>query len=46
MDRLRIYGAKARFLSGGAAMADLVYLVIGLLFFGLMGAYAHACTRL
>jgi len=27
-------------------MADLVYLVLGLLFFGLMGVYAHACNRL
>jgi hypothetical protein len=28
------------------AMADLVYVVLGLLFFGLMGVYALACNRL
>jgi hypothetical protein len=28
------------------AMADIVYLVLGLLFFGLMAAYANACDRL
>jgi len=27
-------------------MADIVYLVLGLLFFALMGAYAVACDRL
>jgi hypothetical protein len=28
------------------AMADVVYLVIGVLFFVLMGVYAVACDRL
>jgi hypothetical protein len=28
------------------AMADFVYLALGLLFFGLMAAYANACDRL
>jgi hypothetical protein len=28
------------------AMADVVYVVLGLLFFGLMGLYATACSRL
>ena len=28
------------------AMADVVYLVIGILFFVLMGVYAVACDRL
>jgi hypothetical protein len=28
------------------AMADLIYLVVGILFFALMGLYAHACERL
>jgi len=27
-------------------MADLVYVVLGLLFFGLMAVYASACSRL
>jgi len=27
-------------------MADIVYVVIGLLFFALMGGYAVACDRL
>jgi len=27
-------------------MADIVYVVIGLLFFALMGVYAVACDRL
>ena len=29
-----------------AAMADLIYLSVGILFLGLMGAYAIACDRL
>jgi hypothetical protein len=28
------------------AMADVVYVVLGLLFFALMGLYATACNRL
>jgi len=27
-------------------MADIVYVVVGLLFFALMGVYAFACDRL
>jgi hypothetical protein len=37
----------ARLISRGRrAMADIVYVVIGLLFFALMAGYAVACDRL
>jgi hypothetical protein len=35
-----------RFKGRRFAMADLIYVVLGLLFFGLMGLYATACSRL
>jgi hypothetical protein len=28
------------------AMADVIYLTAGILFFAVMGVYAHACNRL
>jgi hypothetical protein len=46
MDRLCGSGAKPGLIWRRRAMADLVYLALGLLFFGLMGAYAIACNRL
>jgi hypothetical protein len=39
-------GAKAPIALEVRAMADVVYLVIGVLFFVLMGGYAVACDRL
>jgi len=33
-------------LIGDAAMADVIYLVLGFAFFGLMALYADACNRL
>ena len=48
IDRLSASAAKAaRLISKGRrAMADIVYVVIGLLFFALMAVYAVACDRL
>jgi hypothetical protein len=47
MDRLRVFGAEQRrSIHRGAVMADLIYLFLGLLFFGLMTVYAVACDRL
>jgi hypothetical protein len=37
---------NARLIWRRFAMADVVYVVLGLLFFGLMGLYATACNRL
>jgi hypothetical protein len=39
-------GAHKRPVKWEAAMADIVYLVVGILFFAVMGLYAHACDRL
>jgi hypothetical protein len=43
--RLRPQNRRVKSQSG-AAMADIVYVVVGLLFFALMGLYAVACDRL
>jgi hypothetical protein len=43
---LRFLGAKLDLVLEVRAMADIVYLAIGVLFFILMGAYAIACNRL
>jgi hypothetical protein len=37
---------KTRLIWRRHAMADFVYLAIGLLFFALMTVYANACSRL
>jgi hypothetical protein len=48
IDRLSVRAAKPprQIAKGRRVMADIVYVVIGLLFFALMGAYAVACDRL
>jgi hypothetical protein len=46
MDFLHGYGASPQFLRSRYAMLDVVYVVIGLLFFALMAGYAVACDRL
>jgi hypothetical protein len=46
IDPLHAHGAKARIQMEVLAMADVVYLVIGLLFFAVMAGYAVACERL
>ena len=46
MDSLRGKGASRSLRGGCLAMLDLVYLVVGILFFVLMGAYVVACDRL
>jgi hypothetical protein len=48
IDRLLASAAKRprRIAKGRRVMADIVYVVIGLLFFALMGVYAVACDRL
>jgi hypothetical protein len=48
IDRLSASAPKPprRISKGRRAMADIVYIVIGLLFFALMGVYAVACDRL
>lgn len=48
IDRLSASAAnRPRLISRGRrAMADIVYVVIGLLFFAVMGLYAVACDRL
>jgi len=46
IDRLQVPGAKAQPALEVRAMADVVYLGIGVLFFVLMGVYAVACDRL
>ena len=48
IDRLSASAAKPprQIAKGRRAMADIVYVVIGLLFFALMGVYAVACDRL
>jgi hypothetical protein len=47
---LKLYAHRALLhsdtLEARFAMADLVYVILGLLFFALMGAYANACNRL
>jgi hypothetical protein len=37
---------EPRLNSESRAMADVIYLVLGLAFFGLMALYASACDRL
>jgi hypothetical protein len=48
IDRLSVSAAKPprQIAKGRRVMADLVYVVIGLLFFALMAIYAVACDRL
>jgi hypothetical protein len=48
IDRLSASAAKTprQTAKGRRVMADIVYVVIGLLFFALMGVYAVACDRL
>jgi len=48
IDRLSTSAANPRrqIAKGRRVMADIVYVVIGLLFFALMGGYAVACDRL
>jgi len=48
IDRLSASAAKPlrQIAKGRRVMADIVYVVIGLLFFALMGVYAVACDRL
>jgi hypothetical protein len=48
IDRLSASAARpARHIAQGRrAMADIVYVVVGLLFFALMAGYAIACDRL
>jgi hypothetical protein len=46
IDCLQVPGAKAQPALEVRAMADVVYLGIGVLFFVLMGVYAVACDRL
>jgi hypothetical protein len=48
IDRLSASAPKTarRIAKERRAMADIVYVVIGLLFFALMGVYALACDRL
>jgi len=48
IDRLSASAAKPprQIAKGRRAMADIVYVVIGLLFFALMAGYAVACDRL
>jgi hypothetical protein len=48
IDRLSASAAKPprQIVKGRRAMADIVYVVVGLLFFALMGLYAVACDRL
>jgi hypothetical protein len=48
IDRLSASAAKPtrQIAKGRRAMADIVYVVVGLLFFALMGLYAVACDRL
>jgi hypothetical protein len=47
---LKLYAHRALLhpdiLEARFAMADLIYVILGLLFFALMGAYANACSRL
>jgi hypothetical protein len=44
--RLRAQERRVEFQRRRRAMADIVYVVVGLLFFALMGVYAVACDRL
>lgn len=46
MDFLHRYGPRPQFVRSSYAMLDVVYVVIGLLFFALMAGYAVACDRL
>ncbi len=46
MDFLHGCGARAQFLRSRYAMLDVVYVVMGLLFFAVMAGYAVACDRL
>ena len=48
IDRLSASAAKPprQIAKGRRAMADIIYVVVGLLFFALMAAYAVACDRL
>jgi hypothetical protein len=48
IDRLSASAAEPprQLAKGRRAMADIVYVVVGLLFFALMAAYAVACDRL
>jgi hypothetical protein len=48
IDRLSALAANTarQITKGRRVMADIVYVVIGLLFFALMGVYAVACDRL
>jgi hypothetical protein len=39
-------GGHKRTVKWEVAMADVIYLVVGILFFVVMGLYAHACDRL
>jgi hypothetical protein len=48
IERLSASAAKPprQIAKGRRALADIVYVVVGLLFFALMGLYAVACDRL
>jgi hypothetical protein len=46
MEFLHGCGARPQFLRSRYPMLDVVYVVIGLLFFAVMAGYAVACERL